>query len=932
MVRPAAAALTATAAVLGGAAIAASLSLTRGARADDPPPLAPEESAAALRLPEGFEARLVAAEPVLANPMTMALDEEGRIYVSLAHSYRYGPEGSPVSPPSNPVVRLELGPDGRLARHSVVAAGFANPVMGIAVRGGRIWLTNADRLLVAVLDAEGRAIEPRAIVRDAESPWNPFGMYRVRFGPDGLLYLTVGDHPAKLTGPTNTAAVRGSTGAVFRLEPDGSSIEVLLQGMRAPFSLDIGPFGDLWVLSNGEGNPNRLIHAERGADYHFQTRPADWAWLAGRHPLAPPVWENPPGAHTAVVACHGLELPEDYEGDLLVSNWGAHGFPSANHAVLRLRLDATGEVASSEPFLSSADPRFRPTQLLPAPGGGIYVLDWHGRDDENDLTGRLYKIDYKRSHSGPRRDAAALEAARGLWELRRSREPGATARIEDALASPDARLRRLALRLLRDLGTAPSRPEALARDADPEVRLEAAFCLQRPEERLAAMRDALRLGAAHLPRLRWAAALETARRGRREDFEALLADGDPDVRLAGLMALDEAFHEKTAAAEALAALRGALERPDKVQVLEILAIAERWRASGAAEGLEGALGRFLEAVAAGAAPLETPGEKRNALEALAAAPASRAAIAVLARLARDPDPGLRSAACDLLASAGPAGGDRAAVVKALAADETAPAAARLDALATLAALEREADPDLWSRLLASPSREAALGALRALRVHADRAGAVRLLEEAGPALAARGEPFASELAFARALLAGAAPAAPDKAALRGRVLEGFRRGDPLLGRLAFRALACGGCHLPRGRAAPLGPALDGIASVQPPEYLVDSVLDPSKTIKTGHECEIVVTRSGEVHQGKVAKDGDALAIITAQGTSARVPLGDVARRERQDSSLMPEGLEQTMTEAEIADLVAYLASLVGPQAAERGPGSREAETQEGGQP
>lgn len=140
--------------------------------------------------------------------MTMAVDEQNRIYVSLAHTYRYGAEGAPVESPSNPVIRLELDAVGRVARRSEVVAGFADPVMGLAVRNGHIWATNLNQVFTAELDEHGQAAERQIIVQDAETPWNPFGMYRVAFGRDGLLYLCVGDHPTKLSGPNNQVAVR----------------------------------------------------------------------------------------------------------------------------------------------------------------------------------------------------------------------------------------------------------------------------------------------------------------------------------------------------------------------------------------------------------------------------------------------------------------------------------------------------------------------------------------------------------------------------------------------------------------------------------------------------------------------------------------------------------------------------------------------------
>lgn len=58
-------------------------------------------------LPAGFSLRLVVAEPNIANPMTMAVDEAGSLYVTDSHTYRYGPEGSPFTPATNPIKRIE---------------------------------------------------------------------------------------------------------------------------------------------------------------------------------------------------------------------------------------------------------------------------------------------------------------------------------------------------------------------------------------------------------------------------------------------------------------------------------------------------------------------------------------------------------------------------------------------------------------------------------------------------------------------------------------------------------------------------------------------------------------------------------------------------------------------------------------------------------
>ena len=75
----------------------------------------------------------------------MVLDDRGRMIVSESHTYRYGPSGSPIKPFANPVVRLDPDGKGGFTR-TLVADGFDDPVMGIAVKGNKLWLTANDSL------------------------------------------------------------------------------------------------------------------------------------------------------------------------------------------------------------------------------------------------------------------------------------------------------------------------------------------------------------------------------------------------------------------------------------------------------------------------------------------------------------------------------------------------------------------------------------------------------------------------------------------------------------------------------------------------------------------------------------------------------------------------------------------------------------------
>jgi len=169
----------------------------------NPAPKSPPESLATLRTKPGLTVELVAAEPLVINPVTIAMDERGRLYVSESHTYRYGPGGTPVKPYTNPIVRLEPHADGTL-RREIVAEGFEDPVMGMAIRDGTLWATANNHLYQFTLPPTGPATDRRLLVEDKNKAWNPFGMFVLEWQPDGMLGMSVGDHAIKLVGPGNT--------------------------------------------------------------------------------------------------------------------------------------------------------------------------------------------------------------------------------------------------------------------------------------------------------------------------------------------------------------------------------------------------------------------------------------------------------------------------------------------------------------------------------------------------------------------------------------------------------------------------------------------------------------------------------------------------------------------------------------------------------
>jgi putative heme-binding domain-containing protein len=128
-----------------------------------------------------------------------------------------------------------------------------------------------------------------------------------------------------------------------------------------------------------------------------------------------------------------------------------------------------------------------------------------------------------------------------------------------------------------------------------------------------------------------------------------------------------------------------------------------------------------------------------------------------------------------------------------------------------------------------------------------------------------------------------------------------------MGLQVFERNACTKCHTTATQTTPLAPSLKGIAQ-QKVDYLIESVLYPSKIIKTGFESETVVTTDGKVHTGLVKDEGKTLRVLNLD-RDVRIAKSDVESRSVARISIMPEGQEAELSRREFVDLIAYLATL-----------------------
>lgn len=136
-------------------------------------------------------------------------------------------------------------------------------------------------------------------------------------------------------------------------------------------------------------------------------------------------------------------------------------------------------------------------------------------------------------------------------------------------------------------------------------------------------------------------------------------------------------------------------------------------------------------------------------------------------------------------------------------------------------------------------------------------------------------------------------------------------GEVESGRMLFFGKAtCGNCHVVGTEGKEVGPNLSEIGAKLSREAMFVSILDPSAAISHNFESFVAETIDGEILQGiLVSRTDEEVALKLADGQLRTVPTADIDRIEKQTVSLMPAGLQQTLTAQELVSVVDYLMTL-----------------------
>jgi putative heme-binding domain-containing protein len=363
-------------------------------------PLSPDEAIEAMTVPAGFTVELVASEPDIVNPIAMAFDDRGRIWVTESIEYPRKDAG----PGRDRVKVLEdLDRDGRAEKVTLFADGLNIPT-GIACGHGGVWVLNApDLLLLSDSNGDQRA-DRREVVLTGFGRADLHELpSTLTWGPDGWLYGFNGVfNPSRIVSRGKEFAF---TCALWRVHPRTREFQVFSQGTSNPYGLAWDPAGSATVEACHWANDHLFHFVETG----YYTR------QAGAYPPYTFVLGSiTDHSHQKTAYC-GLAYfdseayPPAFRHRLYTGN--IHG---GCINVDRLTRDGSTYQAHAEPdFLAANDAWFMPVAQKVGPDGCLYILDWYDRyhcyqDANRDpegidrLKGRLYRVRYQNSPRAPR--------------------------------------------------------------------------------------------------------------------------------------------------------------------------------------------------------------------------------------------------------------------------------------------------------------------------------------------------------------------------------------------------------------------------------------------------------------------------------------------------------------------------------------------------
>jgi putative heme-binding domain-containing protein len=510
----------------------------------------------------GFEVNLWAENPMLAKPIQMNWDAQGRLWVASSSIY---PQIAPGQVANDKIVVLEdTKGQGRADKATVFVDGLMIP-QGVIPGDGGCYVGQSTELL-HFKGVVGSAKPPtrRVVLSGFGTEDSHHMVHTLRWGPDGMLYFNQSIYIHSHI-ETPNGVVRLNSGGIFHLRPASMQLGVYLRGFCNPWGHQFDAFGQSFV-TDGAGFQG-LNWAIPDATYstYAQMRRELQSVSPGSYPK-----------FCGVEVVASPQFPDDWQGDFITSDFRAH-------RVVRFSIsdEGSGYVTREMPdVLTSTNVTFRPVDEKFGPDGALYIADWsnpiinHGEVDFRDSRrdhehGRIWRITAKGRPLAPRRDLTRLATSQLFSELLSSN-------LFDVEES-----RRVLTE--RGPGIAASAQHWAARQKNPKAQLEALWLVQSLGLRDDGLLDKVLQSSDARIRAAAVRVLSYWPRSEYDAYERALCDPSPRVRLEAIRAI-AAVPSYRSAQLALAALNRPMDPfLDYALWLTINDLAQPWLDGLAAE-------------------------------------------------------------------------------------------------------------------------------------------------------------------------------------------------------------------------------------------------------------------------------------------------------------------------------------------------------------
>ena len=449
-----------------------------------------------MRIAEGFRIELVAAEPLIQDPVVIAFDAAARMWAAEMTSYMPDAYGRGEKEPTGRIVILEdTDSDGRMDKRSVWLDGLVLPRAVLPLRDGALVATPPYLKFYRDTNGDGRADKEQLVASDYGNPkQNP------EHQANGLLlaldnWVYSANHDARYRWvPDEDAAAKGDKKAVKWITSRTPT--------RGQWGLSMDDWGRLYHDSNSD-----YFRADLVPPHYFPGRNPHYAGQFGvnyqidKDQTVWPVRPTPAvnrgyrkgflredgslkefTAACAPCVYRGGALP-GCDGDVFVCEPSAHLVRRAKVTEDGVLLRARNAYDKRE-FLASTDERFRPVNLHVGPDGALYVVDLYRgilqhvyyltgylrelhlrRDMELPVhMGRVYRVTHQ---SADRRPVEKLD---GL----------ATRELVEVLAAPNGWVRDTARRLIverQDRSVLPLLRKFIGATPDPRAKVQGLWAL-----------------------------------------------------------------------------------------------------------------------------------------------------------------------------------------------------------------------------------------------------------------------------------------------------------------------------------------------------------------------------------------------------------------------------------------------------------------------